>query len=124
MKKSRKNLIGWIASGTIFLLFFALYLTLSPPFPFVPEIGRNLPSNFEEAEKVFIERVRSTFPIQTKETYIIHNLEEQGFQVNLKTKVAYFSKSTVACLLEWRINWSSKKDSITKIDARFRGSCL
>jgi hypothetical protein len=95
-----------------------------PPFPFIPEIGRNLPSDYTKAENIFVERVKNTFPVQTKEAYVIHSLEEQGFLINHNTKEAYFSKSVFPCLLTWKINWSSESDSITRIDAMFRGSCL
>lgn len=114
--------IGKPVISYVVMVFVLWIWVFNPPFPRVPEIGRDLPSNFERAEQVFSQRVSEAFPPGTPEAVVASTLEEQGFEID--GDVARFNKSRFPCALEWRVFWSVEDGVITDISALYGAVCL
>ncbi len=52
------------------------------PYPRTPELGRDLPSNFDEGERMFDRRVKAQFPVGSLEAEVVDQLRRQGFRLN------------------------------------------
>lgn len=92
-----------------------------------PAIARNLPSNFEEAERVFNERVQRSFTIGMSEQELIRQLSTQGFDVikTDKTSGAVFKESQLICTLVWDISWVAGDDGqVSSIRSGYKGMCV
>lgn len=129
-----------------FLAFVAIaiagYLLLFPPYPFPPEIGRNLPAVFTEADLEFQQRLSDRYPLPVKESELLLDLEKQGFetvdiretglfklvekggQYDLPDKMVSFEKQAFPCTLVWSVKWWATGDTVTRIDGKFYGICL
>jgi hypothetical protein len=69
-----------------------LWLILVPMTPGVsgcavsqPQIGRNLPSAFDDANRAFDARVDERFPIGSSEDTLVAELKREGFKVSENT---------------------------------------
>ena len=85
------------------------------PFPRVPDLGRNLPSNYAEGEKVFDERVKARFPLGMSEAHLLERLRSDGFYLD----GANFKSATVTRGLIfknlWSVRWRVKAGQIEDI---------
>jgi hypothetical protein len=122
MARKKKWLILIILFGIFPILIIALYVSLYPPLPLAPKIGRNLPSSFADADKEFSARIKNAFPSDITEARIREDLQQQGFIIT--TNEAVFSKSQFPCLLTWRVTWQANEGIVKSINASYGGSCL
>jgi hypothetical protein len=140
---SRVKKAASIFAAAVIAFVACLYVVLYSPFVTPPSIGQNLPSNFEEADKVFQDRVRKEFPGSINEAELVNKLREQGFKIKyviekgVNTGFAKFSKSFFPCTLEWRISWNISGDgdpanikaknpaiNATNVKGLYGGTCL
>lgn len=120
MVKNKRLLIYKIILGIFIILIAALYLPTQPP---IPKIARDLPT--EERNKVFTDRVKNAFPLNTPEENMKNDLREQGFKINDKNNFAIFSKSPhFLCEFRWIIEWQAKDGLITSITAYYGDRCV
>lgn len=87
-------------------------------YPRTPPIGRDLPSNYAEGERVFDERVKAEFPIGSSEAVLIKELHRQGFSVDLAPKWAGAGATITKGLITktiWSVRWRAKADRIQEI---------
>lgn len=111
----------------LFLSILVISQIVSPIFPLIPEIGRNLPANFSQADKEFNERTQKLFPLGADEKIIIEFLENQNFKYysSDQGKGATFKKPVFPCDLFWNVSWKSDMDKkITEIHGKYGGRCL
>lgn len=89
------------------------------PYPRPPVIGRDLPSNYAEGEKVFNDRVKAKFPIGMSEAELLKELRRQGFSVWSDPDKADFKMATVTRGLIfrnlWSVRWRTKANQIEDI---------
>lgn len=112
-----------VAILTTSLLAFG-YLSLFPPLPRPPQLGKGLPSNFAIADDEFKRRVKTRFALPQEERELIAELEKQGFQLDLVNRQAIFEKAKFPCTLVWRVYWSADDGAVTDINAKYGGVCL
>lgn len=88
------------------------------PFSRIPELGRHLPSNYDQGEKLFDERVKAHFPIGMSEPDLIETLQKQGFRINsydsIECKSATFEKGVVLRTV-WSVRWREREGRISEI---------
>ena len=101
-------------------LLFAIPLALLAACKPVPEIGRNLPSNYAQANAVFDKRVRTRFPVGTDETRLSEELNRQGFDLlphHLDDGVrdATFIKSEGPFETIWSVRWRVSNSKVSEI---------
>lgn len=115
-------------------LTFAIFIVVclsacaDPP----PPIGRDLPSNFVDAQPVFNQRVKDRFPVGSDEQALIGELRREGFALNAESiappspfkSVAEYTAHQIGCRLDWTILWSAKNGNITSITGRYGAACL
>jgi hypothetical protein len=101
-----------------FIFFFALALVgcgsaCSP----IPEIGRDLPSNYLEGERVFDARLKAKFPVGTDAYALAEELKRQGFLVRNEAEggSATFSDKRFPVSSVWNVGWEIKEGRITRI---------
>lgn len=94
------------------------------PFLQPPEIGRNLPKNFHEADLLFKDRVARHYALGTHESELITQLMSEGFNVLPEHQLASFKKNTFPCALRWVVTWVSVDARVTKVEGRYDSSCL
>ena len=89
------------------------------PYPPTPALGRGLPSNYVEGEKVFDERVKAKFPIGMSEAHLLEELRTQGFSVRSDPERADFKTATVTRGLIfrnlWSVRWRARADQIEDV---------
>lgn len=86
------------------------------PYPRTPLIGRNLPSNYDEGERIFDERVRATFPIGSSEAALIQALRRQGFSVDPGPRWASATiKRGLIIKTIWSVRWRAEADRVREI---------
>lgn len=91
----------------------------------LPEIARDLPSNFKEANNEFKRRVQETYSNDLSVAELTKNLRESGFEVNDEDEYASISRDKFPCKLIWRITWTNDlSDGINDIKGIYGGSCL
>jgi hypothetical protein len=115
-----------------------LWLILVPMTPGVsgcavsqPQIGRNLPSAFDDANRAFDARVDERFPIGSSEDTLVAELKREGFKVSENTTeaatfkfFALYDAPGLPCRLFWKVLWTSDDGKITAIAGRYSGVCL
>ena len=87
------------------------------PYPIAPELGRGLPSNYVEGEKVFDERVKARFPTGMREADLVAELRNQGFSMGRggpEFKSASKSRGIIFRTL-WSVRWQAEADRIEKV---------
>ena len=87
------------------------------PYPRTPALGRDLPSNYAEGEKVFNERVRTNFHIGMSESYLLTELRKQGFRcdpLRSDCKSASLMRGLIFKHL-WSVRWRARADQIEDI---------
>jgi hypothetical protein len=96
-----------------------------------PQIGRNLPSAFHDANVAFDERVKERFPIGSSESALLAELKHEGFKVSESTTeaaafnfFALYDAPGFPCRLFWKVLWTSADAKITAIAGRYSGVCL
>ena len=91
----------------------------------LPELARNLPQGWAEADLAFKERVRNRFPVGTPQKDVVDALESQGFTIAPDGKRASFEQPNIVCRLTWRIFWATDEvQNIRRIDGVYGGICL
>ncbi len=118
----RKILLWGLALVALF--FIGSYFLLFPPLPIPPEIARQLPGNFAEADEEFARRVSATFPLPITVSALTTRLSAQGFSVKVEAKVATFSKSKFPCTLNWRIHWEAIDGTVSGLTSKYGAVCL
>ena len=118
-----RKVLSW-GFALLALIAVGSYCLLFPPLPRPPEIGRNLPSSFAEADEEFGRRVKATFLLPLTVENLTARLSEQGFSVNAKNSVAVFKKQKFPCTLIWRIHWETEHDSVSVLSSKYGGVCL
>ncbi len=89
------------------------------PYPRTPELGRHLPSNFEEGEREFDQRVKAHFPVGTHEAEVVMALRRQGFRFDPASpldscKSASIRQGIVIQKL-WSVRWHATDARIAEI---------
>lgn len=116
-----------ISAGSVILLIgaalFLFNILHHPPAP-VPEIGRNLPGNFEEADQEFQRRVAKRFSLPMATTDLIDVLRGQGFKVADDAPRSVFTKSGFPCELNWHISWTDHDGKVIAISSRYGAVCI
>ena len=87
------------------------------PFPRTPALGRDLPANYVEAERVFDRRVKERFPRGTSEDTLKAEVLKQGFKLlpaysNTQDATAY--RGWIIKRL-WSVRWRAERGLITEI---------
>ncbi len=111
----------------ISVLLISGYFFLFSPLPFVPKIGRGLPSNFAEAESIFEKRVKEKYRLGVSKIEVVESLREQGFEIteDENTGRASFRKSRFTCELVWNISWvANNEGNLDEISSSYGGICL
>jgi hypothetical protein len=97
----------------------------------IPEIGRDLPADFVDANHAFGARVQGRFPIGSSEVALIDELKHEGFTIsdsNVQPEtyksIALYDRPGLPCRLTWRILWSSEDAKISAIAGFYGGVCL
>jgi hypothetical protein len=85
--------------------------------PSVPEIGRDLPSSYEEGERIFDARLKRRFPIGSAEGDLVAEAERQGFSVVRSDhgSFATFSNKAFPVQSVWNIGWKAKDGRIEDV---------
>ncbi|UUV05580.1 hypothetical protein [Ruegeria sp. YS9] len=65
----------------VLIIVIGMHLLLFTPFRLPPEIGRELPSSFSEADKEFARRIATEFRLPLNERELVRNLKQKGFSV-------------------------------------------
>ena len=86
------------------------------PYPRTPSIGRDLPSNYDEGERAFDERVRARFPIGTSEACLVKELRSQGFSIVFSPKMAD-ATITRGLIMKtiWSVRWRAREDRLEEV---------
>ena len=89
------------------------------PYRRTPALGRNLPSSYEEGNRLFDERVRKAFPIGMDEADLIRKLRKQGFPKPKDPSIDGCKISTVRsgliCIHLWSVRWRADAGRIEDI---------
>lgn len=97
-----------------------------------PAIGRNLPSDPAQAQRVFDQRVRQRYPIGSSEAALIDDMRVEGFGIatNSQSPPDRFSKFAIQCgyisiatTHGWEIEWSAANGRLTDIAGVFMPQC-
>ena len=85
--------------------------------PSAPEIGRGLPSNYEEGERVFNSRLVARFPLGMSEQDVTDELKRQGFSVRADAHGNYatFNNRRFPVASVWNVGWEADKGKVSKI---------
>ena len=83
----------------------------------VPEIARDLPTNYAAGEKVFDARLKAKFPAGADVRTLAGTLEAQGFTVRTDDRGgdASFSDKRFPVANVWIINWEAKDGRLMRI---------
>lgn len=127
MKKPLK--ISLTAIGFILLLLVIVWLTfISPPkiiFQIgLPDIAKDLPSNFADADEEFNQRVQAKYTDGMSVIDLTEQLKEEGFDVDTGG-FAQITKSKFPCTFKWQVTWTNDIAArATNIKGNYGGSCL
>lgn len=126
MKRAPKILLRIIAGLSILTIAGMAFLwnAMYEPFVLPPEIGRDLPADFHQADLLFKERVAKSYLSGTRESELVTRLKSDGFSVLAEQQLASFSKTDFPCTLRWLITWKSMDQRVTKLEGRYDSSCL
>ena len=84
----------------------------------VPEIGRDLPSNYAEGEQIFDQRIKARFPAGTDEKQAIEELQGQGFQLSPSmegVRDATFIRKEAVFQTIWSMRWRANDGKISEV---------
>ena len=87
------------------------------PYPRTPTLGRGLPSNYAEGEKVFDRRVKARFPKGMLEADLVAELRDQGFSVGRDSadcKSATKPRGIIFRTL-WSVRWRARADRVEEV---------
>lgn len=127
MKKFIK--VGLIVIVGILLLLTVLWFFFINPPSFIfqiglPDIAKNLPSNFADADEEFNERVQARYNNGIDTVELTDQLKEEGFDVDTGG-TAQVTRSKFPCTLIWRVTWTNDiAAKATNIEGSYGGSCL
>ena len=89
------------------------------PYPRTPALGRGIPSNYAEGEKVFDARVKAKFPTGTSEARLVEELQNQGFVVRTSTHITDCRSATITRGLIfkhlWSVRWRAREGQIDEV---------
>jgi hypothetical protein len=119
----RRRVLSW-GAALVAVIAVGGYWLLFPPLPRLPEIARDLPSNFAEADEEFGSRVKAAFPLPLAVDDLAARLSEQGFSVNTENSLAVFETRGFPCALIWRIHWETEDESVSALSSIYGGVCL
>lgn len=88
--------------------------------PQAPTIGRELPSNYAEGQKIFDARLKSRFPVGTPEERLVEELGEQGFvipriQAPDGVRYAQFTSTHLVFRTIWSVRWRADDGRVAEI---------
>ena len=118
-----------ITVGILFVIIISGFYWISPP-KFIqqfglPEIARDLPRSFKDADVEFGKRVKSHYVIGIKETDLISQLSGDGFKKYLNSGHWYISRRGFPCALEWIVDWKTDENkNLVQINGHYYGTCL
>ncbi len=90
--------------------------------PRAPEIGRDLPSNIQEASRIFDARVKATYPEGSSEERLVDELLRQGFVLKRQHadwKCAVFTRRSLLINTNWSVCWRAENDKIVSIGGTY-----
>ena len=97
----------------------------------IPEIGRNLPPAWDDANHAFDARVQERFPVGSSEAALVTELKREGFIVSdskvepeTYKSIALYDRPGLPCRLTWRVLWASEDSKISAIAGHYGGVCL
>ena len=87
------------------------------PYHRVPALGRDLPSNYAEAEKVFDERVKAEFPVGMSEDRLVAELRKLGFRCNPDQPACKSATVTRGLVFRhlWSVRWRASNDQVDDV---------
>jgi hypothetical protein len=96
--------------GILAAVFLAAAYVLFPPHlsPFLPQLARGLPRDFETGQAEFTRRLRARFPVGSAETDLLRELEAQGFRNHFEDRSRRYTdieKRGLPCNVLWRVLW-------------------
>jgi hypothetical protein len=83
-----------------------------------PEIGKNLPPPYREAEPMFDARVKERFPVGISEDEVVRALERQGFGRSASHKGVEgvtFTRNDLVMKTIWSVRWRATNGRIDEI---------
>jgi hypothetical protein len=90
--------------------------------PHTPEIGRDLPTNIEEASTIFGARVKATYSEGTSEERLVDELRRQGFVLKRQHadwKCAVFTRRSLLINTNWSVCWRAENGTIASIGGTY-----
>jgi hypothetical protein len=108
----------------VFIAFILyIFYLLNPTYPPIPEIGRGLPSNIEQADAEFRRRVANRYGQKLLEVELARDLEKQGFLLDRLQRRAFYVRGNFPCDLTWGIHWQAMNGLVTKTNAVYFATC-
>jgi hypothetical protein len=108
------------------MLFGSLCGCVTPP----PPIGADLPTNIQEANSAFDERVKARFPPGSAESALTQELARERFTITTDAAtpsrfqhVARRDSMRAMCDASWRISWNASAGTIQDIEGGFGAIC-
>ena len=96
----------------------------------LPELAGGLPSNFEQAQKVFDQRVKAKFAVGTLESNLKAVVINQGFRLFPASSPSDFAmavlerKESFLCLGRWTVRWRVKGDKLSEVWGVYGSLCV
>lgn len=86
----------------------------------LPELAVRLPSDFEQAQRLFDQRVKARFAVGTSEVTVKADVAAQGFRILPAAtpsdfSMAVFERQRFPCLDRWTVRWRSARGKITEL---------
>jgi len=84
----------------------------------VPDLGRDLPPNFSDGERVFDQRVKARFPIGMSESELIAELQREGFDLRPSVddvQDASFVRSQLIFQTIWSVRWRATAGAVSEV---------
>lgn len=87
------------------------------PYPRTPELGRNLPRDYQKGEVEFDRRVKAQFPRGTGEACLIAQLRNEGFLVDQTKSDCNSATITRGVVMKtlWSVRWRAKEGHIDDV---------
>jgi hypothetical protein len=87
--------------------------------PVRPEIGRDLPEDVTQAERIFDARVKARFPVGTDERRLLSELQRQGFRPSPNfgdgIRDASFYRDEFVTKTVWSVRWRANAGHVVEI---------
>ncbi len=90
----------------------------------IPEIGRDLPSDFVEGDLAFNARVVERYRSGMAEKDLETDLQAQGFAVDSVGNRAEFHSGSLPCVYSWYVEWKAESDIVSEVHGRYGSGCL